>query len=398
MNGLLLPSGQQILTANGLLPAHSPLPNDLWGQPDVIERYLGDMEGAFIRREYDRITAHVTTSLGRVFVHRIDTDPWQPLRNTNARHTLRMMDSLARELKVKALHYSPQSRGLSIVDFSRTEHPEWFERDLPEDWDLRDGGVTPNFTRRIDDPKQIGWYLHKYDMRAAWAAAARTAQMGYGEVRRVMEFDPARPGIWPVKPNTLIANPQPIMHAGWYSTEIVRAAKNAGLNIGVGPGWCWSEQSTPLRSFIERLFRARDGALHPAYTEDESAWLQDSIKRIYTRTQGALDSYKQSRPKLFQPHWYYTLRAESARRVWKLYDLTAYSIGIDTDTVYCVAPADISPADIFPGSSPTAWQPGKLRYEGYTPLTRELYDMLGCPASEISQYIRQRNCLEPWGE
>lgn len=398
-SAMLLGNGRLMGSDKRLVLAGTPI-HDVWGFRADIDDYLEAEPTAFIRTERDRITAHIGTLFGRQFVHDIDTDPWQPLRG-NAWESLAMLDTFTALLGVKALHYSPQSRGLSILDFSRADHPEWFAREIPPDWEHKDDAVTPNFTRRIFDWKAVGGYLHKWDTRAAWAAAARTTPQGYGEMRRVNKFDPKIPGIWSVMLRKPRVNPSPIMDGGWYATEIVRAAIDCGSDVAVGQGWTWANNATTLRPFCERLFKARAAAAPPPgieYTEGTQGWwIQSSIKRIYTRTFGALDAYRQSRPKLYQPHWYYALRAESARRMWKLYESSSYFIGIDTDSLFAVAPRDVDPLTITPTSPPGTETPGRLRYEGCTPLTRELFDMLGnAPGSAISAWIRERNCLQEW--
>ncbi len=399
MNAYLPPTGPAI-TAYGPVAYTHPDVTDLWGAQSELDAVLPLHHDTYCKTDHDRLTAHIGTANGRVFLHRKDTDPWEVPHGQSAKETMRLLDKLASLLNVKALHYSPQTRGLEMLRYLATPDKAAFDRELPPTWDQRDPAVTPNFTKRVADRSQVGWLLHKYDYRASWPAAARTAPMGYGAALHLPRFSPSVPGLWPVQ----LAKPfpvtnRPIMFSGYYDTAIVRAAMDNGQNITIAPGWGWTGGGTPMRAWCERLFSARDKAHGEGRTKADGDWLVSAIKRIYTRTQGALDSYRQSRPWAYQPHWYYALRAESARRMWKAYTngpLSAYHIGMHTDTLFALTPREISPYEVFPNASANAWNPGSLRYEGSTPLTREMYDMLGGPGSELSDLIRRRNCLEQW--
>jgi hypothetical protein len=399
MNGLYRGNLNTINTAYGPVA---------WGHPDLTDvwcslEYLDDLLRAlthlspYVRTEQDRLSAHIITERGRVFLHRLDTSPWHPPRANDAKTTLRLLDKLASILKVRALMYSPVARGIANLDFVRADHKEWFARELPPNWGDKDDAVTPNFTRRITDHKQRDWVLHKYDLRAAWPAAARTTLLGFGPVS-VVKWDGSRPGLWPVKLRKPVATHAPIIVSGYYDTAIVRAALDAGQDITILPGQGWNSYATCLRSWTERLLRARSTAPGEAATPQDAAWLIASIKAIYTRSGGALASFKQSRAWAYQPHWYYAYRAESARRIWRrVNDLNnpnaAYIIGVDTDTLYTLTPPEMSPYAVFPDAHPDAFNAGRLRYEGSANMTRELFDMLGCAGSELTARLRETRAL-----
>lgn len=423
LNAYLPPVGPAITAYGPVDYTHKDV-TDLWGAQAELDAILPLHHDTYYKTDHDRVTAHIGTSNGRVFLHRKDTDPWEVPHGMTAKQTMRLLDKLASLLHCRALHYSPQTRGLEMLRYMATpqaerpaeRHPladhigdtskervysgSAFDRELPPSWDQRDPAVTPNFTKRLYDRSQVGWLLHKYDYRASWPAAAKTATMGFGPCLHHPRFDPRVAALWPVQ----LAKPfpvtnRPIMFSGYYDTAIVRAALDNGQAITIAPGWGWAYNGTPMRQWVERLFSARDKAHGEGRTRAEGDYLVAAIKMIYTRAQGALDSYRQSRPWAFQPHWYYALRAESARRMWKAYTngpMHAYHVGMHTDTLFALTPKEISPYEVFPFASVNAWNPGTLRYEGSAPLTREMYDMLGGPGSELSDLLRRRNCLEQW--
>lgn len=393
MNGVLVGSG--VVTQYGVVQLGHPELTDVWGTLEQIQT-LVNAEESFYREDGDRISAHIQTSRGRLFLHNRHNDPWQPPTKSR-KDALWCLDKLADLLDVRALYYSPTARGISMLDFTRGKHKDWFSRELPPDWDKVDTAVTPNFTRRIDRAC-IGWNLHKFDTRAAWLASARTAPCGFNQWRRIAHFDPRAAAIWPVKLNKGRADPGPIVFSGWYDTAIVRAAMAMGQDITIMPGQGWTGQTTALRPFCERLVRARsgvDGATPARW--DRRDWLIGAIKAVYTRTFGSLNSHRKAQPWTYQPHWYYSLRAESARRMWAAYDsLPHYTIGLDTDSLYCVAPPDVSPFAIVPSATTDAFNPGKWLYEGFCPLSRALYDVLGGKGSDLRKELDARNALQPW--
>lgn len=401
MNGYALGDGRYMVTENGATkPTVTTDPDtltDIWGRYDVLRGELSAIPGAFHSTKNGALFGSYIGGKGRVYYHDSLSDQWEPPAGLTAAETLRLLDKLASLLRRRALQYTPSYRGVSILASTYLAHPEYFtSEELPE---KITASPVPNFTRPMRYDPAVK-YLHKFDTRAAWLSSARTAPCGYGERRLVSRFDPTREGLWLVR--SKVAGPhRPITRSGWYPTAIVRAAHHANLGIEVQTGWVWEHTVTALRQFSETLVQARSNAAGEAANKTELAFLESSIKKIYTRTFGRLEKGERGRMWAKQPHWYASLKAESARRVWRAYSETPEAIGIDVDSIFVLS-CNPSPEEVFrtapgkPRSHPLAYNAGKWRYEASYPVSGSLFRNTGGTGAAFSAYLRTLEPLNLW--
>lgn len=399
MNGYLLSPGRY-LTADLQVRTDREAFTDIWGKEAHMRADLTDVPDTYMPVARGTFFAVVTTARGRVYYHATSGDAWEPPTGLPAADTMRTLDTLAATIKCRALQFTPGYRGISILAQTRERHPEWFTHDaLPE---KPTAEPVPNFTVKTH-PTPTPAYLHVYDVRAAWLAAARTAPCGYGERRLLSTFTPKREGLWLC--HTRPAVPAPITRPGWYPTALVRAQLDVGHECLIRTGWVWEHEATALRALSERLWLARSDALAAGRTPAERAWLVGAIKRIYTRTFGKLQKGEQRRTWATQPYWYLSLRAEAARRLWRVYHAHPHAIGLDTDSIFILSP-EPDAAQAFalntagqPLANPQQFTPGRWHYEASYRVTSRLLAETGGSGAAFSRYLHDRcEPLNLWGQ
>lgn len=147
-----------------------------------------------------------------------------------------------------------------------------------------------------------GGFVHQYDVRAMYLAAAMNVTVSWSapERRGPQEFDPQRAGYWQVQRSSLgddplelltrsYAFPDPLV---WVTTPVVAYAIECGQPVPeVFDSLTGARQSRVLRGWAERMRNAREHA---------GTAILPAIKDTYARTVGML-----ARPggRIYRPDW-----------------------------------------------------------------------------------------------
>ena len=323
------------------------------------------------------------TGRGAVFIHDARQSDWL---EPPAAIALAACDDALAALRCNYLGYSPAWRGMQLLNRTRALHREWFDYPNPPE-----GGKQhdrpPDF---ITPPcgRYDGHYLHIYDMRAAYPAAARSVVLGWGETTYTRTFNPRAAGLW----NVTLPSPVtvgPITAPGTYDTATVRAQLHLNLPCTILGGRVFTAHATVLRQWSERMAEAR------AALDGNPAALA-LVKKVWTRTLGRLANPKSEWA--YHPQWWYAIVAESGRRVWYQIKDRPEVIGAATDTII-VRSTDPNPATAYPPyGARTTTGPGTLRHVGMVEWSRGIADLASTAGSggRFMRELESRHCLYPY--
>lgn len=148
-------------------------------------------------------------------------------------------------------------------------------------------------------------YVHQYDIRAMYLAAANVAMLGWSapEARGAQEFDPARPGYWYVKRDALHDAPAELVredsrsHA-WLTTPVMAYLAEQDIHPEVYDSWTCERGGRYLKSWAERLTAALK--VTPPGPGGQAPSLERALKDTYKRTVGMMASEGGS---IYRPDW-----------------------------------------------------------------------------------------------
>lgn len=256
------------------------------------------------------------------------------------------------------LSYSPGHTGLALLQRLSVAHADWLiyptsdlAHGLPvahpaNHWYDRDAAAAP-----------LGW-LHAYDVRAAYLAAAARVNLGCGELVEAEDWRAAgQHGVYHVD-----AEPGAVLiDGGWYDRAALVAARCQSQPFTVDAGWRFAEYHRPLDQWAARVWAAREATTGLA---------REAIKACYV---AAIGSFGRAGTAQSRPLWHAAIVAEAARHSWaNLRRVTAYGevpIGLRVDAVYALSD----------DPEPQAAQParlGGLRATGSYRVTPELRNVL----------------------
>lgn len=284
------------------------------------------------------------------------------------------------------LGYSPAGMALTLMERTNAKHRAWLaypDLDLPpvisqpaqyvDRIACRDASLTS--ARR---------YVHLYDTRGAYLAAAQSVDLGCGpaldhrhtESVWVRGDRPANlPGIYRVREASVGG---PVIHqAGWYDLATLRAACDMGQRLVTDEAYTWPEHHTALRAWASLLWRAR---------ESTTGYAQQAVKDCYTAGIGRLrmqpaasPSRDDRRPEWHRPLWHAAILAEAARRQWanfaRYQRAGAVPILLDTDTIGLLS-VDPEARDLTPLNIERAGL-GGYRHVCTAPVNDRLREMWG---------------------
>ena len=252
------------------------------------------------------------------------------------------------------LSYSPGHSGLALLQRLSAGHTDWLTypagdlaHGLPvthpaNHWYSRDAAVRPR-----------AW-LHAYDVRAAYLAAAARVNLGCGELVAAEDWRAAgQHGVYHVD-----AEPGAVLlDGGWYDRAALVAARCQGQPFTVDAGWRFAAYHRPLEAWARRIWAAREAT---------DGLAREAIKAVYV---AAIGSFGRAGTAHSRPLWHAAIVAEAARHAWaNLAGVAAYGetpIGLRVDAVYALSDAP----------APAAAQParlGGLRHTGSYRVTPDL--------------------------
>lgn len=219
---------------------------------------------------------------------------------------------------------------------------------------------------------QPGWeYVHQFDVRSAYLAAAGVVELPWSGLRRVcdMQFDKDYAGYWLVRASDLPGDVIGVVDSRrvwedqvWLTTPIMCLVQDLGYTPEVVDAYVSAKTRRILRPWAERL---RDGLY--AAEKREASLLRTSIKDTYARSIGML---ARKGGRIYRPDWAdFTIDMARANFVRKLRGTLKEArnvqlIKVATDSMYLLSDSPEQP--YAHGEGPRI---GNLRYEGCSSLT-----------------------------
>lgn len=148
-----------------------------------------------------------------------------------------------------------------------------------------------------------GLYVHHYDTRAMYLAAAAAAELGWSspERRGPQEYDPARPGYWKVAvadlvgydPMAVLVRPDRADDNGmvWLTTPVMQFLTSVGARPEIHDSLTSERSARILRGWAEQL---RDALKHSGPA------LRPALKDTYARTVGM---FARPTSRIYRPDW-----------------------------------------------------------------------------------------------
>lgn len=318
----------------------------------------GVATAALVQRQY-----HATS--GNIYVHDLTHGPdgkrrdtrWPWHSETDPRKVLHAALAASHALDWP-LSYSPGHTGLALLARLSVGHTAWLDYPAGE---LAHGLpiVNPaNHWYSREAARRPLAYLHAYDVRAAYLAAAARVNLGCGKLVEAEDWRAAgQHGVYHVE-----AEPGAVLlDGGWYDRAALVAAKCQGQPFTVDAGWRFAEYHRPLSDWAARVWAAREAV---------DGLAREAVKAVYV---AAIGSFGRANTNQSRPLWHAAIVAEAARHSWaNLARVTGYGetpIGLRVDAVYTLSDSEGAAAE----------QPGRLgglRATGSYPVTRELANVL----------------------
>lgn len=227
-------------------------------------------------------------------------------------------------------------------------------------------------------------FVHQYDVRAMYLAAANVAMVGWSapEHRGPQEFDPGRPGYWNVRRDQVAGVGNQIARAGdsrlvWLTTPVMSYLAEGGVFPEVMDSWTAERGGRYLKPWAERLTAALKAT--PA-EETPRPSMERALKDTYKRTVGML---AREGGRIYRPDW----RDEIVDRA--RVNLLRKCVGVDVlrfniDSVWIASdePATVLGRRLgipYDPAGAEIWQVGKFRHQ---------FTMT--PAEYLARYERER--------
>jgi hypothetical protein len=232
-------------------------------------------------------------------------------------------------------------------------------------WELR--GARHN--RTMTDTELGSKYIHQFDVRAMYLAAANTAMVGWSapEARGPQEFDPGRPGYWLVQGDQLDA-PHTVVRPGpgpkWLTTPVMSYLAERGQTPEVFDSWTSERGGRYLKPWAERLTAALKVGQYCG--EDPCVrCVRMGLKETYKRTVGMM---ARAGGRIFRPDWRDEVVDRARVNVIRKVDASGYDpLRWNTDSVW-IATDEEAPAVgrklgvPYTPAGDEVWQVGKFRH------------------------------------
>lgn len=188
----------------------------------------------------------------------------------------------------------------------RTGVPLWKWQNPPSDVVGTSFELKPKHGRPLSEYERNRRYVHQFDIRAMYLAAAGVAMVGWSAPEHTgpREFDPGRAGYWQVRRHDELAVPATVCRypvkgepLTWLSTPVMTYLREQGLQLEAFDSWTCDRTGRYLRPWTERLTAARD-ALNAK--DDVDKGVLAAVKDTYARTVGMM---QRPTSRIYRPDW-----------------------------------------------------------------------------------------------
>lgn len=265
--------------------------------------------------------------------------------------------------------------------------------------------VAYSWRRPPSDDERARLWLHAYDRRGAYLAAASGVALGVCAPEHVQAplFDrkASPPGMWrivlPEWPEARLPNlfaPSARVHAetdgtAWVATPTLQVAHDLALPMPrIVEAWLYPTHHYGMKPWYELLRDARMAA------RDGDQSVKEAVKRTYAAGIGTLASTRMKGRALYRPDWHRSIvatsRANLTRKLFAAADEGHWPLAIYEDCVV-YASDDPDPATAAPSGITLGYQLGQWQVEGSAPLADVLpaLDEPGTKPGKVLELIRR---------
>lgn len=312
-----------------------------------------------------RAASYDSPAFGRCYLHEWGDDRWPGATHPEPRDILATYDALSDVFGGRPFGFTPATLGLDIMGMTRRKHKEWF---TPESLPVNIVHPRQTYVRlpRYDD----GPYIHCYDIRSAFLAAARSLNFPTGAAMHLNDPRLLFGSVgFATAEHAGIANltfnrrePGPLRREGWHAQSLYRAALAWGQAPVVTDAYVFAQRHQALRTWADTLLDAMKH-LYPALPVPARPVALAAWKAIYLGAIGRLASHPDWGGKRWYqlPVWHAMIEGEAFRRAWGLVGTIERPLALCllSDTVlipsYNPDPGSDAPA-------PLGDAPGQLRH------------------------------------
>lgn len=267
-----------------------------------------------------------------------DRWPWQEVKDAR---TLIMSIQYLQHAIGYEIAWSPGHTGQDLILEENRYHENWLE---PSGEPIV---IRKNLAKALQMKRSLSafngeLYIHLFDKYAQHLAACTGANFGQGSPHHLLNdvpFNALTPGLWDVAGMGKLWTPE----LAYRFVELDDTEQERPL---ITEAWVWPEYHQLLRSWAEKLWRARKVLRWPDLWEGPGSYPYaneiarllafEAVKSIYTQALGWL-AHESDDNKLYRPDWWSMIVAMSKRIMqFKIRQLTKrgfFVCFVDTDTI-----------------------------------------------------------------